>query len=133
IDKASRPHYASRLVPMVLGADPAKAIAAAEALAHLPEPSVAQDLLKAMMRGEEGPATNAAYVFRRWAVPVLESPLVKLLGKLDAGRKANVLWILEEVGRADSLEPVKALLGDPNEDVRAAAESALDRIRKRVG
>ena len=132
IDRKARAHYAARLVPIALGDDPARALAAAEALALLPEPSVAQDLLRALIRGGEGPSTNAAFVFRKWSVPVLEAPLLKLLDKLETSRKANVLWILEEVGRNDSLQPVEALLQDPNEDVRAAAESALARIRSRV-
>jgi uncharacterized protein YjbI with pentapeptide repeats len=132
LDKKAKAHYAARLVPLVLGADPIAAIAAAEALAHLPEPSVAQDLLKALIRGEEGPCTNAAFVFRKWAVPVLEAPLLKILGKLEAPRRANVLWILEEVGRQDSVAPLEALLQDPSDDVRSAAEAALAKIRSRV-
>jgi uncharacterized protein YjbI with pentapeptide repeats len=132
LDKKARAHYAARLVPLVLGSDPARAIAAAEALAHLPEPGVARELLQALIRGDEATCTNAAFVFRKWAVPVLEAPLLKLLGKLDPPRKANVLWILEEVGRQDSVAPIEDLLRDPSEDVRAAAESALERVRERL-
>jgi hypothetical protein len=133
LDKRSRATYAARLAKLAISSDP-QALAAAEALARLPEPGVATELLRVLFRGDAGAGgSSAAWILRSWAVPLLETPLLKALPKVDAARQANILWVLEAVGGEASVGVLEELGAAKDEGVRLSARAALEAVRGRLG
>jgi len=70
--------------------------------------------------------TDPHFEIARSARRAVAAELVKLLGHASPNVRKHALWMLSEIGEAPAVEPMAALLADP--EVREDARCALERI-----
>jgi beta-lactamase regulating signal transducer with metallopeptidase domain len=116
------------LVPLLKDEAPAVRWAAIEAVAALKEPSGLSEL--ARMVEEDRDRLFAAKGLKD-AGPAAEEPCATLLNSRKEDARAEACRILETVGGPKSLPALTAATKDDSPAVRAAAEQAVQAIRKR--